>query len=155
MAILPEEEFITHLTPSSRLLGLDVGTKTIGVAVGSALGGFASPVQVIARRKIADDARALGAIISEYQASALVVGWPLAADGTPGPKCQSVRDVMLEILKFLPDLPLVFYDERFSTKRAEQFMIGTVDMSRKKRGEIVDKMAAQIILQDFLDRLAD
>lgn len=153
MGIISEEEFVKGLKPDSRLLGLDVGTKTIGVAAGSVMGGFASPLQVIRRSKIAKDADILKKLMVDYSTDGLVVGWPLNIDGTVSARCQGVRDVMLEIMKYIPDVPLVFFDERFSTKKAESFMINEIDMSRKKRGEIVDKMAAQIILQDFLDIL--
>lgn len=151
MAIISEEEFLKGLKSDDRLLGLDIGTKTIGVAFGSVMAGFASPLKVIQRSKIAKDAEILKKLMAEYAAAGLVVGWPLNIDGTVGVRCQATRDVMLEIMKYIPDVPVVFYDERFSTKKAESFMINEIDMSRKKRGEIVDKMAAQIILQDFLD----
>lgn len=151
MPILSEEDFLKTLKPDARLLGLDVGTKTIGVAFGSVMAGFASPLKVISRTKIAKDAEILKKMMAEYDIAGLVVGWPLNVDGTVGPRCQGVKDVMLEIMKHIPDVPLTFFDERFSTKKAEDFMINEIDMSRKKRGEVVDKMAAQIILQDFLD----
>ena len=151
MPILSEEDFLKTLKPDARLLGLDVGTKTIGVAFGSVMAGFASPLKVIARTKITKDAEILKKMMAEYDVAGLVVGWPLNVDGTVGPRCQGLKDVMLEIMKHIPDVPLTFFDERFSTKKAEDFMINEIDMSRKKRGEVVDKMAAQIILQDFLD----
>ena len=151
MGIISEDEFLKGLKSDDRLLGLDVGTKTIGIAFGSVMAGFASPLEVIQRTKIAKDAEILKKLMAEYGAAGLVVGWPLNVDGTVGTRCQGVRDVMLEIMKYIPDTPVVFYDERFSTKKAESFMIDEVDLSRKKRGKIVDKIAAQIILQDFLD----
>lgn len=152
MAIISEEEFSKILKPDDRLLGLDIGTKTIGVAFGSMMAGFASPLQVIKRTKIAKDAEILKKSMAEYSVAGLIVGWPLNIDGTVGVRCQATRDVMLEIMKYIVDVPVLFYDERFSTKKAEIFMIDEIDLSRKKRGKIVDKMAAQIILQDFLDR---
>lgn len=151
MSILSEEEFLKVLKAEDRLLGLDIGTKTIGVAVGSVMGGFASPLQVIRRTKIAKDAEILKKMMAEYSITAFIVGWPLNVDGTEGVRCQATKDVLLEIMKYIKDVPILFYDERFSTKKAEYFMIDEIDMSRKRRGEIVDKMAAQIILQDFLD----
>jgi putative holliday junction resolvase len=153
MAIISEEEFAKGLKPDDRLLGLDIGTKTIGVAFGSVMAGFASPLQVIKRTKIAKDAEIIQKAMAEYSVAGIVVGWPLNIDGTVGVRCQATRDVMLEIMKYIPIVPVVFYDERFSTKKAEYFMIDEIDLSRKKRGQIVDKMAAQIILQDFLDRV--
>jgi len=152
MPILSEEEFVKSLKSDDRLLGLDIGTKTIGVAFGAVMAGFASPLQVIKRTKIAKDAEILKKLMAEYSVAGMVVGWPLNIDGTEGGRCQATRDVLLEIMKYITDLPVVFYDERFSTKKAEHFMIDEIDLSRKKRGKIVDKMAAQIILQDFLDR---
>jgi putative Holliday junction resolvase len=153
MAIISEEEFAKGLKPDDRLLGLDIGTKTIGVAFGSVMAGFASPLQVIRRSKIAKDAEIIGKAMTEYSVAGIVVGWPLNIDGTVGVRCQATRDVTLEIMKYIRDVPVLFYDERFSTKKAEYFMIDKIDLSRKRRGEIVDKMAAQIILQDFLDNI--
>lgn len=151
MGIVSLNEFRSGLVRDARLLGLDVGTKTIGVAFGSLMGGISTPLKVINRTKIARDATDLSKLMADYGCAGLVVGWPLNVDGSEGKRCQGVRDVMLELLKHIPDVPVVFYDERFSTNRAEKFMIDTVDMSRKKRSEKVDKMAAQIILQDFLE----
>lgn len=153
MAIISEEEFLKCLNPDSRVLGLDIGTKTIGIAFGSVMGGFASPLQVIKRSKIAKDAEIIKKAMLEYSVTGIVVGWPLNIDGTVGVRCQATRDVILEIMKYTPEVPVTFYDERFSTKKAESFMIDEIDLSRKRRGEIVDKMAAQIILQDFLDTI--
>ena len=151
MAIVSLEEFKVQLSQTSRLLGLDIGTKTIGVACGSVMGGFASPLQVMRRTKITKDAEILARHMKDYECDGLVVGWPLNVDGTEGTRCQATRDVMLEIMKHIPPIPVTFYDERFSTKKSEDFLIKSVDMSRKRRGEIVDKMAAQVILQDFMD----
>lgn len=154
MGIISEEGFLAGLKPNHRLMGLDIGTKTIGLACGSVMGGFATPLEVIRRTKIAKDAEILKKLMSEYDVVGLVVGWPLNVDGQAGPRCQAVRDVMLEIMKYIPDVPVVFFDERFSTQKAQKFMIEDIDMSRQKRGQIVDKMAAQIILQDFIDTRA-
>jgi putative Holliday junction resolvase len=150
---LPADEFVKGLQPNSRLLGLDIGTKTIGVAVGSIQGGFASPLEVIKRSKISRDAQSLNKIIADYGVIGLVVGWPLNVDGTESKRCQATKDIMIEIMKYTPSLPITFHDERFSTKKADTFMIDDVDLSRIRRSEIVDKMAAQIILQDFLDSI--
>lgn len=151
MAFVSLEEFRTVISQEARLLGLDVGTKTVGVAFGALLTGIVTPLTVIHRTKIVKDAAELSRLMGDYGCEGLVVGWPLNVDGTEGPRCQGVRDVMIELCKHIPDVPTVFYDERFSTKKAEHFMIEAVDYSRAKRGKIVDKMAAQIILQDFLD----
>lgn len=151
MAIVSCDEFTANLAKTDRLLGLDIGTKTIGVACGSVMGGFASPLTVINRTKIIKDAEHLARHMKDYECSGIVVGWPLNVDGTEGPRCQATRDVMLEIMKYIPVVPVTFFDERFSTKKSTEFLIKSVDMSRKRRGEIVDKMAAQVILQDFMD----
>ena len=151
MAIVSIEEFKAKLNGTSRLLALDVGTKTIGVAFGAILTGTVSPLKVINRKKMAVDAAQLKEYMAQYGCEGLVVGWPLNVDGAEGPRCQGVRDVMLELLKHIPDVPVIFYDERFSTHKAEKFMIEEVDYSRAKRDRIVDKMAAQVILQEFLE----
>lgn len=151
MPNLNEQEFRAQLKPDDRLLGLDIGTKTIGVAFGSVMGGFATPLQVIRRTKIAKDAEILKKLMVEYTIAGFVVGWPLNVDGTVGARCQATKDVLAEIIKYTGDVPFLFYDERFSTKKAEDFMIKDIDLSRQKRRDIVDKMAAQVILQDFLD----
>lgn len=151
MVFLTVEEFCSGLKPTDRLLGLDIGNKTIGVACGSILGGFASSLNVIHRTKIVKDAEVLLKHMKDYECNGIVAGWPLNVDGTVGPRCQAVRDVMLEIMKHIPPVPVTFYDERFSTKTSEEFLIKSVDMSRQRRGEVVDKMAAQVILQDFMN----
>lgn len=150
MTIVSREDFKASLPPNAKVLGLDIGTKTIGLAFGSVSSRIATPLLVIERSKIKADAAILAKAMAEYETVGLVVGWPLDAAGDPGPRCQAVRDVTLELLKYLPDVPVVFYDERFSTVQSHSFLIEEVDMSRKKRGKIVDKMAAQIILQNFL-----
>ncbi len=151
MGIVTLEEFKKIIPQRSRLLGLDIGTKTIGVASATLPVGISSPLDVINRKKMAADAAQLMGFMREYDCQGLVIGWPLNVDGTEGPRCQGVRDVTLELFKHIPDVPAVFYDERFSTHRAEKFMIEAVDYSRAKRDKIVDKMAAQIILQEFLE----
>lgn len=151
MTIVSKKEFKASLSPNAKVLGLDIGTKTIGVAFGSVSSRIATPLLVIKRSKIKADAEILATAMAQYETEGLVVGWPLGANGEPGPRCQAVRDVMLELLKYLPEIPVVFYDERFSTAQSHDFLIKEVDMSRKKRGKIVDKMAACLILQDFFE----
>ena len=112
-------------------------------------------MEVIKRSKISRDAQSLNKIIADYSVVGLVIGWPLNIDGTESKRCQATKDIMTEIMKYTLSLPVTFHDERFSTKKADAFMIDDVDLSRNRRSEIVDKMAAQIILQDFLDTLPD
>lgn len=154
MGIVTDKEFMPVVAGGGRVLALDVGTKTIGVAGGSCRLAIASPIEVIHRKKMAVDAEKLSQIMKNYGCEGLVVGWPLNTDGTVGPRCQGVRDVMLELLKHIPDVPVLFYDERFSTHKAERVMIDEADLSRAKRGRIIDKMAAQVILQEFFDELS-
>jgi putative Holliday junction resolvase len=149
MGIVTLEDFKILIPHDCRLLGLDVGTKTIGVAFGALPAGISTPLKVIQRKKMAVDSVQLTEFMSEYGCAGLVVGWPLNTDGTVGSRCQGVRDVMLELLKLIPDVPVTFYDERFSTRKAQDFMIGAADASRVKRGRVVDKMAARSFFRIF------
>jgi putative holliday junction resolvase len=131
------------------LLGLDVGEKTIGVAVCDGLGMIASPVCTIARRKFADDMAELSKIINQYQVVGLVIGLPVNMDGTHGKRVQSVRSFSANLQKLL-DVEVHFWDERMSSQVAEKMML-SMDLSRQKRAERIDKLAATYILQGFLD----
>lgn len=133
------------------LLGLDPGTKTLGLAVSDATRLIATPVKTIARSKFTQDAKALQHIYDERSACALIVGYPLNMDGSHGPRTQSVRDFCTNLLK-LRDIPIYLWDERLSTLAVTRTMIDA-DMSRKKRKTNVDKLAASYILQGVLDRL--
>lgn len=133
-----------------KILGLDIGAKTIGIALAHFPGGIVTPHTVITRTKIVADAAILKKIITEYQINSMVVGWPLNADGSYSRRCQATNDILLELMKFIPALPICYYDERFTTQKAESFMIHKANFSRKKRDKLVDKMAAQIILTEFL-----
>jgi putative Holliday junction resolvase len=136
----------------SRLLGLDVGTKTIGLAICDALGMTATPLETIARAKFTADAAALAKIIAERKVGALVIGLPINMDGSEGPRCQSTRQFAKNLEgKF--DLPMVFQDERLSTAAVERQMI-EADVSRRRRSEMIDAAAAAYILQGVLDRLS-
>jgi putative Holliday junction resolvase len=151
MGIVSKEEFWRVIPGNSRVLALDVGTKTIGLAFGMVGARIATPLSVISRTKLRKDAVLLEKAMREYEICGLVVGWPLNVDGTEGRRCQGVRDTVLALFEHIPDVPAVFHDERFSTMQSENFLVKEVDMSRKRRGEIVDKMAAQVILQDFFE----
>ena len=146
------EDLRAALAPGARLFGLDVGDKTIGMAVSDGMGIVASPVGTIRRTKFRADAEALFDAMAARQASGLVVGLPVNMDGTEGPRCQSVRDFARNLLA-LRDLPLAFWDERWSTQAVERAMIAA-DLSRRKRAKKVDTAAAAFILQGALDRLA-
>jgi len=139
------------LQPGSRLLGLDVGSKTIGLALSDATRAVATPLTTIRRTKFAKDVGELMEIIETHDVFALVIGLPLNMDGSEGPRAQSVRAFARNLGSHM-DLPLVFWDERLSTVAAERALL-EADASRKRRSEVIDKMAAAFILQGALDRL--
>lgn len=135
-----------------RYMGLDVGEKTIGVAISDPLGFTAQGITVIARQSLPKDLALLKKIIADYQVTALVVGLPLSLNNTLGPQADKVKYFVAKLQKEIP-LPLEYADERFSTTLAERTLLAA-DVSRQKRRVVIDKMAAQIILQSFLDRMA-
>ena len=136
--------------PGRRLLGLDVGTKTIGLALSDTRLVIASPLETVGRRRrFRDDAATLFAIIDRHAVGGLVVGLPLALAGGDTPRTQSVRQFVRNLLP-LRDLPVAFWDERLSTAAVTRQMIAA-DLTRKRRAEIVDRVAAAYILQGFLD----
>ena len=140
------------LEQGQRLMGLDVGAKTIGVALSDLGRTIATPRLTLRRRKFMADAEALRGIIEENEVGGLVIGLPLNMDGSEGPRCQSVRQFAANLLGQI-DIPTAFWDERLSSVTAERALL-EADMSRKRRAEVIDKMAAAIILQGALDRLA-
>jgi putative Holliday junction resolvase len=133
------------------LLGVDPGTKTLGLAISDRTRLIASPLHTITREKFTKDAQSLFGTYDENSASALIVGYPVNMDGSLGPRAQSVRDFCTNLLR-LRDLPIFLWDERLSTIAVTRTMI-TADISRKKRAQNVDKLAASYILQGVLDRL--
>jgi putative Holliday junction resolvase len=135
-----------------RLLGLDVGTKTIGLALSDTRLVIASPLETIRRRRFRDDMAVLFALVERHDIGGLVIGLPLSLAGTDSPRTQSVRQFARNLLA-MRDLPIAFWDERLSTAAVTREMIAH-DMTRKRRAEIVDRVAAAYILQGFLDRLA-
>lgn len=149
-AIVPLEAFI-DLPPHARLLGLDLGTKTIGLALSDLERQIASPLETIQRVKFGLDAAALLKIAGKHQVAGLVIGLPLNMDGTEGPRVQSTR-AFVRNLAPLTELPIVFWDERMSTLAVTRTLLDA-DASRAKRAAVVDKMAAAYILQGALDRL--
>ena len=143
---------IAEQIPSAgKLLGLDLGTKTIGVAVSDGMRYSATPLETIRRTKFTADAARLLELIVENQAVAIVLGLPLNMDGSEGPRVQSTR-AFARSLAQKTALPIVFWDERLSTSAVTRMLI-EADTRRDKRAEVVDKLAASYILQGFLDRL--
>lgn len=140
-----------NLTPGTALMGLDHGTKTIGVAISDTGLMIASPLETIKRTKFKDDAARLLALIAEHKIGGIVVGLPLNMDGSEGPRVQSVKAFVSNMEK-LTDLPIAFWDERLSSQAVERTLI-EADRSRARRKELIDKLAASFILQGFLDRL--
>lgn len=158
MAIIDLKDLKTHLLPKDKLLGFDHGKKTIGLAVADPKLTIASAIETIQRKKWAHDLQRIRDITQEYQIGAFVIGLPLNMDGTEGPRCQSVRDFAKTLMsvseeQFGRDIPIVFWDERLSTHAVETFLIDDFDMTRKRRKEVVDKLAAAHILQGALDHL--
>jgi putative Holliday junction resolvase len=133
--------------------GIDLGEKTIGVAVSDVTRFIASPLLLIMRTKFTKDAEALFAAMEERGARALVVGLPVNMDGSEGPRCQSCRAFARNLLR-LKDLPIAFWDERLSTEAVNRMLIGEADLTRARRAKVVDRAAAAFILQGALDRMA-
>jgi len=133
------------------LLGVDPGTKTLGLAISDPTRLIATPLKTIARKKFTLDAEHLLRVYNSNDATALIVGLPVNMNGTHGPRAQSVRDFCINLLR-LRDLPIFMWDERLSTAAVTRGML-EADMSRKKRKDNVDKLAASYILQGVLDRL--
>ena len=146
-------ELIKYLPKKSRLLGLDVGRKTIGLAVSDSDMKIATTVGTIRRSKFTKDVKNLDAIITERQVSGLVLGLPINMDGNEGPACQSVRQFAVNLDNVL-EIGITFWDERLSTSAMERLLTKEADLSRNRRSEIIDKMAAAYILQGALDSLS-
>jgi putative Holliday junction resolvase len=136
----------------ARLMGVDLGTKTIGLALSDVERRIATPLETIRRVKFTPDVRAMLALAERFEVAALVIGLPLNMDGSEGPKAQSTRAFVRNLVP-LTRLPIVLQDERMSTQAVTRTLI-EADASRAKRAEVVDKMAAAYILQGALDRLA-
>jgi putative Holliday junction resolvase len=140
------------LPAGSRLMGLDVGTKTIGLALSDTRRVIATPLETIRRRRFREDAARLFVLADNHLVGGLVIGLPLTLAGTDGPRTQSVRQFTRNLVA-LRDMPVAFWDERLSTAAVTREMIAA-DLTRKRRGEIVDRVAAAYILQGCLDYLA-
>jgi putative holliday junction resolvase len=139
------------LPPKGKLLGLDLGTKTIGVAISDGVRYSATPLETVRRTKFTADAARLVALIAENAAVGIVLGMPFNMDGSEGPRAQSTRAFARNLAK-LVTIPIVFWDERLSTSAVTRTLI-EADVRRDKRAEVVDKLAASYILQGALERL--
>lgn len=145
-------EIKTQLKKDQRLLGLDLGSKTIGLALSDIRLTIASPMETIRRKKFTQDAERLLEIIAEQNVGCLILGLPKNMDGSEGPRCQSTR-AFAKNMSEKTDIPISFWDERMSTMAVTHTLI-EADASRKRQGELVDKMAASYILQGVLDNLS-
>lgn len=143
--------FAAMLAPGMALAGLDLGDKTLGVAVSDGLRQVATPLETIRRRKFSADAAQLLEIVAARHIGGLVLGLPKNMDGSEGPRCQSTRAFARNLAR-LTDLPITFWDERLSTVAAERALI-EADTSRARRAEVVDHVAAGVILQGALERM--
>ncbi|WP_299285687.1 Holliday junction resolvase RuvX [uncultured Tateyamaria sp.] len=144
--------FVAALPPMRALMGLDLGDKTIGVAVSDTFQSVATPLETVRRKKFGLDAARLQALIAERSVGGLVLGLPRNMDGSEGPRCQSTRAFARNFEK-LWDGPITFWDERLSTVAAEKALL-EADTTRRRRAEVIDHVAAGYILQGLLDRLA-
>ena len=153
MAIVDITEFRAAVPAGKRLLGLDLGSKTIGLAICDSGFTVASPLETLRRRKFTQDAIALEALIAERDVGGLILGLPRNMDGSEGPRAQSTRQFAANLLG-RSDITITFWDERLSTVAVERVLIDEADLSRRKRGDVVDKMAASYILQGAIDLIA-
>ncbi|CAA7621312.1 MULTISPECIES: Holliday junction resolvase RuvX [Magnetospirillum] len=151
MALCPITEIRPLLGRDARLMGLDLGTKTIGLALSDVRLTIASPFDTIRREKFTKDVEALFALMDKQGVGGLVLGLPVEMDGTEGPRCQSTRAFVRNLLR-LRDVPVALWDERLSTAAVTRTLL-EADTSRARRAEVIDKMAAAYILQGALDSL--
>ena len=149
--IITVEELLEQHAIGQRLLGLDLGTKTIGIAVSDGMLSVSSSLETIKRTKFTKDVERLKELVQENNVCGFVLGLPLNMDGSEGPRAQATRAFARNLATLTP-IPVVFWDERLSTVEAERVMI-EADMSRKKRAEKIDAAAAGFILQGVLDRI--
>jgi putative Holliday junction resolvase len=152
MAVLDIAALTAALPRDAPVAGLDLGEKTIGVAVSDTALMIASPLELIRRTKFTADVAILFGLMEGRGAAGLIIGLPVNMDGTEGPRCQSVRAFARHLLR-LRELPIAFWDERLSSAAVNRLLISEADVTRARRAELVDKMAATYILQGALDRL--
>jgi putative Holliday junction resolvase len=149
--VLDVEEFARALPAGAPLLGLDLGTKTLGLALSDVTRTVASGLTTLSRGKFSDDARRLLEIVGKYRVGGLVLGLPINLDGSEGPRAQATR-AFARNLGRLVSLPILLWDERLTTAAAERALL-EADTSRRRRAMVIDKVAATLILQSALDRL--
>jgi len=142
---------LSAIPERGKIMGLDLGTKTIGVAISDGMRYSATPLETIKRTKFTQDAERIIELIGQNQVVAVILGLPLNMDGTEGPRVQSTRAFARNLAPKI-DLPIAFWDERLSTSAVTRMMI-EADLRRDRRAEVVDKLAASYILQGALDRL--
>ncbi|RFP89793.1 Holliday junction resolvase RuvX [Rhodobacteraceae bacterium 63075] len=152
MIVEDSAAFAAALPPIGALMGLDLGERTIGLAVSDSFRGTATPLETIRRKKFTADANRMLELAAERQIAGFVLGLPRNMDGSEGPRCQSTRAFARNLAR-LTDAPITFWDERLSTVAAERALL-EADTSRKRRAEVIDHVAASYILQGMLDRLA-
>ena len=152
MAVVDLLELPAQLSAYAPIAGLDLGEKTIGVAVSDATRTVATPLELIRKTKFTNDAMALFKLMESRGAGAIIIGLPVNMDGTEGPRCQSSRAFARNLLR-LKDLPIAFWDERMSSMAVNRVLIDEADVTRSRRADLVDKMAAAWILQGALERL--
>lgn len=148
MTITPVPELKAAIVPRSRLLGLDIGSKTIGLALSDITLMVASPMETIRRTKFSKDVELIRAIVEKQNVGGFVLGWPINMDGSKGPRCQSTMAFSRNLMEKIP-LPQALWDERMSTAAVERTLL-EADSSRARRAEVIDKMAAAYILQGAL-----
>ena len=149
--LLCVDEFSSRLGAGVRLMGIDPGTTTLGLAISDVTRMIASGLETIRRKKFKADSARLLTLMAEHQIAGLVIGLPLNLDGSEGPRAQATKALARNLSK-LTDVPILLWDERLSTVAAERVLLDA-DSSRKRRSEVIDKMAATIILQSALDRM--
>jgi putative Holliday junction resolvase len=152
MTIRKPADLLDGMAPGMRVLGLDLGTRTIGLALSDVGRQIASPYETVRRSKLKADIERIRDVVAREGVGGFVLGLPLNMDGSEGPRCQATRQFAADLGKAI-DLPLCFWDERLSTFAAENLLIEG-GMSRRKRGQVIDKVAAAVILQGCLDHVA-
>ena len=153
MPIIHADQFKSFLKPGAKLLGLDMSKNAIGIAFADCDTGIVTPVTVINRKRLKDDAEKLAKLMDQYGTKSVIVGWPLNMDGSEGKRCQAVKDTVLEFQKSMQAVKFVFWDERLSTAQAYKLVEEIGAKSIKNKGKPVDNHAAMVILRSFLDEL--
>jgi putative Holliday junction resolvase len=149
--VVPLEAFAASLARDARVIGIDVGTKTLGLALSDATRNIASALVTLRRSRLADDLKRLLELATRHGVGGFVVGLPLNLDGSEGPRAQATR-AFARNLGRATELPVAYWDERLTTVAAERTLL-EADLSRRRRAEVIDKVAATLILQGALDRM--